>query len=120
MNTHLTYGVGAKKVGFYNNADGFAEKANAFFGTVMNVFEKPCSESDGVPCRLEKSDGHNEKIFDVKKLDSANIFVERSPNGTSIVGSTTTMQDDNVGKRTYMLEGALLAIGAIILLKAIL
>lgn len=115
MNTHLIYGSGAKKVGFNHNADGLTEKANAFFGTIMNVFEKPCSENVGVPCRLEKS-GYSEKIFDVSKVDSANIFVERSPNGTAIVGS----RSPKLEKRTYMLEGALVAVGAIILLKAIL
>lgn len=118
MNTHLTYGAGAKKVGF-NNADGFTEKANAFFGTIINVFEKPCSENEGVPCRLEKS-SYSDRIFDVSKLDSANIFVERSPSSTSIVGSISKKPEYKLDKKTYILEGALLAIGAIILLKAVL
>ena len=117
MNTHLIYGSGAKKVGFNHNADGLTEKANAFFGTIMNVFEKPCSQNQGVPCRLQKS-GYIERIFDVTKVDSANIFVERSPNGTPIIGSGSKIQ--KLDKRTYMLEGALVAIGAIIILKAVL
>jgi len=119
MNTHLIYGSGAKKVGLNHNADGLTEKANSFFETIFNVFEKPCSQNQGVPCRLEKS-GYSERIFDVSKIDSANVFVERSPNSTSIVGSISKKPEYKLDKKTYILEGALIAIGAIILLKAVL